>query len=198
MHSIYIHVPFCLSRCGYCSFYSGEDHGGIPGYPALVGTEARLRADTIPAERAPTLYIGGGTPSLLGHRGLGELINAVTAHLPLAPEAEVTVEANPAGGLQYNKVKDLGVTRLSLGVQSLQNHHLQKLGRPHDSAQALAAVADALGARVDALLEESVNLHESAFEALQGPWEGTMTGSLHVTLEHGGRDSKVPVPAVPG
>ncbi len=51
---------------------------------------------------------------------------------------------------------------------------------------------------VDALLEESVNLHESAFEALQGPWEDAMTGSLHVTLEHGGRDSKVPVPAVPG
>ena len=51
---------------------------------------------------------------------------------------------------------------------------------------------------VDALLEEAVNLHESAFDALKGPWEGAMTGSLHVTLEHGGRDSKVPVPAVPG
>lgn len=144
--SIYAHVPFCLARCAYCNFYSGEAHEGMEDYPANLALEARLRRAFFPAKQAETLYMGGGTPSLLGPKRLGEAICAIASVFPLAPGAEVTVEVNPAASPDIASYPAAGVNRVSVGVQSLNDGLLATLGRPHDAAQALETVKSAVRA----------------------------------------------------
>jgi len=149
--SLYIHVPFCLSRCAYCSFYSGEEMAFLEEYPDLIAEEIKLR---YPAEGSPlnTLYIGGGTPGLLGDRGLQTIIDAADADWTLLPDCEVTYETNPALPNNFEGAKAAGVTRVSIGVQALSDKILTKLGRKHSSKEGLAAVESALssGLRVSA------------------------------------------------
>jgi oxygen-independent coproporphyrinogen-3 oxidase len=140
--SLYVHVPFCRSRCRYCAFYSGEPLGLLPAYPSWVAAEAALRA-TLPgalAGPATTAYFGGGTSALLGARGIATVLAALDRAWGLAPAAEVTVEANPAGDLDLAGLRLARVNRLSLGVQCLHDPLLARLGRPHTARQALHAV----------------------------------------------------------
>ena len=134
----YVHVPFCRSFCTYCDFYSetacrGKD---IEGYLQSLEKEAAQR----PAQGIPTLYIGGGTPSVLSPIDLERIVNAVGG----APEGEFTMEVNPEDivqkGLPYAAaLKSLGVNRISMGVQSLDDGILRWMNRRHDSARALEA-----------------------------------------------------------
>lgn len=144
--SLYVHVPFCLARCAYCAFYSGEPLSETAAYPALVLAEAAARADADPQPAAETLYFGGGTPSLLGEEGLARLVEGFSTVYGLAPGAEVTAEVNAGASLSYSRLAAAGVTRVSLGVQSLCDAHLARLGRGHGAAQALDAVRDAVAA----------------------------------------------------
>lgn len=144
--SLYIHVPFCLSRCGYCNFYSGEPLEELAGYPALVAAEAKLRATQLSTGPLKTLYFGGGTPSLLGAEGLGKILEAVQAIVLLEENAEVTVEVNPAARLPFTELAKLGITRVSIGVQALDDKNLAHLGRTHSAAEALATVKAAAAA----------------------------------------------------
>lgn len=151
--SVYVHVPFCLSRCPYCAFYSGEPLVLLPGYPGLLARELHgMSRVPRPEGRVNTVYFGGGTPSLLGPEALGALLEAVDHRWGLAPGAEVTLEANPADLLDYPGLRAAGVNRLSLGVQALDDGVLTWLGRRHSAAQALAAVGTAAreGFRVSA------------------------------------------------
>ncbi len=137
--NLYVHVPFCASKCRYCAFHSqtGAPAGALAAFPDLVARELAIRA---PGARPTTLYVGGGTPSLLGPDGL----RALAAVLP-APEpgAEFTVELNPGDvdALLADALRAAGATRASLGVQSFDDRALRFLGRRHDAAQAVAAAS---------------------------------------------------------
>jgi oxygen-independent coproporphyrinogen-3 oxidase len=136
---LYIHVPFCRSKCLYCDFYSVASPAAIPAWLDAVRREGRLYKDRFHA--FDSLYIGGGTPTVLDERQLAALIEWVLKHFAFRPESEMTMEANP-DGLSRQKLKairDLGINRISLGVQSLVDRELKYLGRRHSSKQALKA-----------------------------------------------------------
>lgn len=148
---IYIHVPFCASKCPYCDFYSltGYSEGDKDDY-----VQAVLRAmDRYEGESADTLYFGGGTPSLLGGVRLATLIESVRAQFSLADDAEITMEANPGDGL-YDTVAAFaaaGGNRVSLGMQAADDIHLRALGRRHTAAQTEAATHAIRRAGIDNL-----------------------------------------------
>jgi putative oxygen-independent coproporphyrinogen III oxidase len=137
---LYVHVPFCLSRCAYCDFYSQTDLSLESGWLKALNTEAQLYKDRF----APfdSLYVGGGTPSLLSDRVLKELIHCLREHFSVTDGAEFTLEANPddvtPGKLAV--LLDLGVNRISLGVQSFDDHELRFLNRRHSAFQAKRAI----------------------------------------------------------
>ena len=138
--SLYIHVPFCRSKCRYCSFNSYSGMGWlIPRYVDALAGEIRLRADS--GSRVNTIYIGGGTPTLLTGEQLGEVLKACREAFDVAPESEITIEANPGtvGQTYLHQLTALGVNRLSLGVQSFDDIVLGELGRTHTAAEALEA-----------------------------------------------------------
>ncbi|MDR2724606.1 MAG: radical SAM family heme chaperone HemW [Candidatus Adiutrix sp.] len=139
---LYVHVPFCARRCPYCDFYSISALELVPRYVAGLAAEARQAAGAWPGP-FETLYIGGGSPSLLNREGLTGLLAAL-APLDLSRTLEITLEANPedVGPEQADLWAEVGVTRLSLGVQSLDERWLgEVLGRGHHPDQALEAAA---------------------------------------------------------
>ena len=137
--SLYIHIPFCKSKCHYCSFnsYSGMEYL-MPQYVGALITEIRLRAT---GSHVSTIYLGGGTPSLLDDQSLGIILEACARSFVIAGDAEVTIEANPgtvASDTMW-RLRALGLNRLSLGVQSFDDARLRQLGRRHCAAEALQA-----------------------------------------------------------
>ena len=152
---LYVHIPWCVRKCPYCDFNS---HRAPQTLPEADYVDALLRDLAVQAERVAertlqTVFIGGGTPSLFSGRAIGELLAGVERILPLAPDVEITLEANPgtAEAGRFADYRAAGVNRLSIGVQSLDDAALRALGRIHDRAQALAAVDMARRAGFDNL-----------------------------------------------
>ncbi|MET0702892.1 MAG: radical SAM family heme chaperone HemW [Mycobacterium sp.] len=149
---IYIHVPFCATRCGYCDFNTytpGELGGANPdGWLEALRVELALAAARLPSPRVDTVFVGGGTPSLLGGDGLAAVLDAVRANFDLAPGAEVTTEANPesTSAALLGRIRDAGYTRVSLGMQSMAPNVLAVLDRVHSPGRALQVAADAAAA----------------------------------------------------
>ncbi|MEW6488549.1 MAG: coproporphyrinogen-III oxidase family protein [Thermodesulfobacteriota bacterium] len=141
-HALYVHVPFCPGRCAYCGFYSGEPLERLADFPALVAAEAGLRGFPSPGPLT-SVYLGGGTPSLLGPNGVAQVLEAARGAWGVTQAAEVTVETNPAAGAELRALRGVGVTRLSVGVQALDDHVLAALGRPHGAAQARRTLEEA-------------------------------------------------------
>jgi putative oxygen-independent coproporphyrinogen III oxidase len=151
---LYIHLPWCERKCPYCDFNSHQ-RSALPQQAYVDALLEDLRGDLPLAQgrEVQTLFIGGGTPSLFGAGAIARLLAGIRELLPLAPEAEVTLEANPgsAGGEKLCAFREAGVNRLSLGVQSFDDASLRALGRIHDGEQARAAVALARAAGFDNL-----------------------------------------------
>ena len=143
---LYVHVPFCVRKCGYCAFHSGPFSAPeAERYVGLVLNELDCRAKALGRRTVETVYIGGGTPSLLTPAQIGAILEGAASRFDLEAGAEITLEANPESALKTGflaEVRTLGVNRLSLGVQSLRDDLLATLGRSHDAARArLAAQA---------------------------------------------------------
>lgn len=137
---VYVHVPFCLQKCRYCDFYSVTDLTEIEAYLAAVVSELNLRR--MPGISVDSVYIGGGTPSLIGPKGIGHLLDRVAEAFAVTPNAEVSMEANP-GTLSAEDLtgyRSVGVNRLTLGVQSFNDKGLRFLGRVHNAAEAARAI----------------------------------------------------------
>ena len=134
---LYVHTPFCGSKCPYCDFYSIIDDSLIPGFLAALDTEARLYREQFPA--FDTIYLGGGTPSWLSASHLAQLMKNLRRHFAWDPNSEITIEANPDDitADQLALLQDLGVNRLSLGVQSFDETELLFLQRRHTAGQTL-------------------------------------------------------------
>jgi putative oxygen-independent coproporphyrinogen III oxidase len=142
---VYLHWPFCLSKCPYCDFNSHVRHGAIDEtrYVRAFETEIATTAARIPGRVVSTMFFGGGTPSLMQPSTVTAIIDAVAKHWTMAPDIEITLEANPTSveAERFRGYRAAGVNRVSLGVQSLDDRVLKELGRLHSADEALAAVA---------------------------------------------------------
>ena len=149
---VYLHFPYCLSKCPYCDFASIVAKA-VPQerYARAVERELSLRLEAVPSlegRRVDSIFLGGGTPSLWDPRHVGEVLEAIARRLSIARDAEVTLEANPGASdaARFSGYRAAGVNRLSIGVQSFQPETLRALGRAHDGPTAIAAFRAARGA----------------------------------------------------
>jgi oxygen-independent coproporphyrinogen-3 oxidase len=149
---LYVHVPFCITRCGYCDFntYTPAELGGVnpDAWLNALGSELELAAARLGGPTVATVFVGGGTPSLLGGERVARLLGMVREHFTLAPDAEVTTEANPESAWPdfFAAIRDAGFTRVSLGMQSVVPHVLGVLDRIHTPNRSAAAAREALEA----------------------------------------------------
>jgi oxygen-independent coproporphyrinogen-3 oxidase len=152
---IYVHVPFCATRCGYCDFntYTPAELGGAnpDGWLEALKAELALAAGRVGQPTVQTVFVGGGTPSLLGGAGLTSVLDAIRDNFELAPDAEVTTEANPESTSPrlFADLRAAGFTRISLGMQSVAPHVLAALDRVHSPGRPLRAAAEARAAGFD-------------------------------------------------
>jgi oxygen-independent coproporphyrinogen-3 oxidase len=142
---VYIHWPFCLSKCPYCDFNSHVRQAGIdePRYVKAFAAEIAATAARVPGRTVSTIFFGGGTPSLMRPETVGAILETIGRHWTVAPDAEITLEANPTSveASRFRGFRAAGVNRVSLGVQSLDDAVLKQLGRLHTAREALDAVA---------------------------------------------------------
>ncbi len=182
--SLYLHVPFCTVKCAYCDFnsYAGMEEA-VPAWESALLAELRAWAPAVARRPVPTVFIGGGTPSLLEGEQVARILDAVRAEYALAPEAEVTLEANPESvrAERLAAYRAAGVNRLSMGVQSLDPAELRFLDRLHDAERAHEAFATARAAGFD-------NVNCDLIFGLPGQslatWRRTLEGVLKWGPDH--------------
>ena len=188
--ALYAHFPWCVRKCPYCDFNSHEAPGGVAAIPEDQYLDAlRLDLETalplIWGRRIVSMFIGGGTPSLLTAAGLDRLLSDIRARLPLEVDCEITMEANP-GTVEARRFADYrasGVNRLSLGIQSFDDAMLKRLGRVHDAAQARAAAELALNHFDNVNFDLMVGLPEqSQAQARADVQEAIAFGTPHLSL----------------
>ena len=179
--AIYIHVPFCRRRCNYCSFVSYEHRETeIPAYLSALKKELVRRGH---GEHVRSIYFGGGTPSLLSVRQVGDILTTISSLFAVDEGIEVTMEANPGtiNVMYLTAIRALGVNRLSLGVQSMNNDELLLMGRIHTGPEAGEAVRFARNAGFDNL---SLDLmYGLPGQTLRG-WQNTLDMVLEMEPEH--------------
>jgi putative oxygen-independent coproporphyrinogen III oxidase len=142
---VYVHWPFCLSKCPYCDFNSHVRHAAIdePRFLRAFKAEIAATAERVPGRVVSSIFLGGGTPSLMHPHTVGGVLDAISKHWTLLPDVEVTLEANPTSveATRFAGYRAAGVNRVSLGVQALDDAKLKELGRMHTAQEALDAVA---------------------------------------------------------
>lgn len=142
--SLYIHIPWCVRKCPYCDFNSHEARSSFPEkeYVAALVRDLEMALPQIWGRKVYTIFFGGGTPSLLSGESVAEILRNVRMLLPLALDAEITLEANPGTveAARFAAYRDAGVNRLSMGIQSFNDTHLRTLGRIHSADEAKHAI----------------------------------------------------------
>jgi oxygen-independent coproporphyrinogen-3 oxidase len=182
----YVHVPFCASRCGYCDFntYTAEELGGGVSrstYAETVIEEIRWAKGQVPDDRpVSTVFVGGGTPTLLGAGDLVRILAVIRAEFGLEPDAEVTTEANPdsVSPAMLEELRAGGFTRVSFGVQSLAPHVLATLERTHTPGRALEVIAEARAVGFDRVSADLIY-------ATPGETDGDLRDSVRAVLDAG-------------
>lgn len=183
---IYIHVPFCRSKCQYCDFYSlgsAREPGLMEEYLNAVCAHMKEAASLAPGYRVDSVYFGGGTPSYLGWEGLTRMLNAVRRRFDLSPDAEITFEANPDSISEklLKRLKSEGFNRISLGVQTDDDLLLKKLGRPHNYRQVVQAYELA---RATGFSNISLDLIYGLPGQSLSDWERTLEHVLELNPDH--------------
>lgn len=141
---VYVHWPFCLAKCPYCDFNSHVRHGEVDQSDLVAAYVAELAhfASLAPGRTVSSIFFGGGTPSLMGVKTVEAILAAIATHWTIAPDAEITLEANPTSveAERFAGYRSCGVNRVSLGIQALDDTSLKALGRMHSVDEALAAL----------------------------------------------------------
>ena len=190
--SVYLHVPFCTTRCGYCDFntYTASELGTEPGasragYAETAAQEVALAARVLGPDVPPvsTVFVGGGTPTLLPPADLALLLDAVREHLGLAPDAEVTTESNPESvdAADLVALREAGFTRISFGMQSAVPHVLATLDRVHSPGRPQQAVAEARAAGFDSVSLDLI--YGTPGESLDD-WAASLDAALAAEPDH--------------
>lgn len=182
---VYIHVPFCRSKCQYCDFYSlqTKDDKLIDGYLSAICAHIKESGQLAPAYKVDTVYFGGGTPSFFGADGMATVLSAVRRSFDVTNDAEITFEANPdsVSDKLLRRLRGEGFNRVSLGVQCDDDETLRKLGRPHTYAQVLTAVQRIRKAGYRNL---SLDLMYGLPGQTLTAWENTLQHVLSINPEH--------------
>ena len=181
---LYVHIPFCHTKCPYCDFntYSGIE-SLIPGYVRALEREIRCWGALLGAQQVNTIFFGGGTPSYVPRQAIADVLEAVHGAFRIAADAEVTMEANPGDLIdgQVSSLRQAGVNRLSIGVQSLDDALLSFLGRRHSAQEAVAAYRKA---RRDGFDNVSLDfMYGIAHQNLE-QWRDTLEQALELSPEH--------------
>jgi oxygen-independent coproporphyrinogen-3 oxidase len=178
---LYIHIPFCLSKCGYCSFYSIKFVNLIPEY--ITALEKEIEYYHKRFSSFDTIYIGGGTPSLLSIQQLETIFEAINKSYKIDSFTEITMEVNPGdvSSEYFQALRSLGINRLNIGIQSFDDHILQFLNRRHNSKETIAAINDSRKAGFD-------NIGIDLIYGIQGQkislWKKTIQQALSYAPEH--------------
>lgn len=178
---IYVHIPFCERKCNYCDFYSLTDIDRIPEYLKALKKEMQLTSR--PNIKADTLYIGGGTPSLLTPKQVGKIVDWAALCFNLGASSEMTLEVNPATASKRD-LQDyaaFGFNRITIGVQSFSNQNLTFLGRKHDARQALKAVEAAKDAGFNNI---SFDLIYGLPNQTPGSWKKDLMQAIRLSPKH--------------
>lgn len=184
---LYVHWPWCVRKCPYCDFNSHRSPAVLPEdrYVDALLAELDRRAETVEGRTVETIFIGGGTPSLMSGDAVRRLMDGIRARIDLAPDAEVTLEANPGASdeAKFEAFRRAGVNRLSLGIQSFSDERLRAIGRIHDAARAREAV------RAAGRVFENFNLDvmfalpgESVGELARELDEAVSSGATHLSF----------------
>jgi oxygen-independent coproporphyrinogen-3 oxidase len=182
--SLYVHIPFCTAKCGYCDFnsYAGQDHL-VPSYAQALVHEAQLWRSATAGRPVTTIFFGGGTPSLVPVEEIARIMEGLRSSLEIAPDAEVTLEANP-GSLDepyLRELLDIGFNRLSVGVQSFHDDELRALDRLHSADDARAAFS---AARAAGFTNVNLDLIFGLPEQPMERWQQSVEEALALAPEH--------------
>ena len=182
---LYIHIPFCRSKCAYCDFYSlprGEDQ--FKRYAAALTKHLAETAPSAAGHQVDTVYFGGGTPTLLGHRLLLDILDTIARKYDVAKDAEITLEANPESAQDWRELRKLrrgGFSRLSLGAQCADDAILRAIGRVHTWEQVKSAAAAARKAGFKNLSLDLI--YGLPGQTMEG-WQDTVEQALSLSPEH--------------
>ena len=182
MAGIYIHIPFCKSRCKYCDFFSTTHLQKQAQYVEALLAEWQIRQHEA-TEPIHTIYIGGGTPSTLDNAALDRILQAILSTCPDHRPHEITIEANP-GDITMEKAqawRAMGINRLSIGIQSFHDHLLQLIGRRHNANQAIQAVQLAQAAGFDNI---SIDLMYALPDQTMQMWQQDIQQALSLGVQH--------------
>ena len=182
---LYIHVPFCRSKCQYCDFYSlaCKDDKLMDGYLDAVCAHVKEAGALAPNYKVDTIYFGGGTPSFFGADGIATILATIRRNFDVDPAAEITLECNPdsVNDRLLHRMRAEGVNRISLGIQSDNDDTLSKLGRPHNYAQAVSAYQRI---RKAGFKNVSVDLMYGLPGQTLRSWQETLDNVLRLLPEH--------------
>jgi putative oxygen-independent coproporphyrinogen III oxidase len=182
--ALYVHWPFCLAKCPYCDFNSHVRSATIDEdrYVAAFRAEIKHRAEAAPGRLVRSIFFGGGTPSLMRPQTVQAIIDAIAAGWSVAPDAEITLEANPTSveAGRFRGYRAAGVNRLSIGVQALNDRDLKSLGRRHTAEEALAALKVA----ASIFSRHSFDLIYARPGQSLKAWRAELTQALNIAGEH--------------
>lgn len=200
MAGIYLHIPFCKSFCSYCDFYSITDNSGKEALVQSLILEAGLRSRYLEGETVDTIYFGGGTPSLLTVDQASRILSGIRENFTVADDAEITMEVNPDDVYEgyFSSLKDAGINRISLGVQTWDEKRLRYLGRRHTADQTARALELVFGEGIKNVSADLIygipgmttaDLKDDLERTLA--WPVTHISAYHLTIEEGTRLGKL-------
>lgn len=183
MAGVYIHIPFCKKICGYCDFYRITGTELLSGYTDALVKEMTMRNDYLSGEPVDTIYIGGGTPSVLPPQMLEKIMNGIRAVFSVDSKAEITIEVNPDDiNREYlSALKYLSFNRISMGVQSWNDRYLKMLNRRHDAKGAEKAVAEVLNS---GFVNFSVDMIYGLPGMKNSEWERSLEKTFSFDIKH--------------
>ncbi len=179
MAGIYLHIPFCKKKCHYCDFYKTLETGSKDTFLKALKKEIELQKGYLEKETVETIYLGGGTPSVLSAGNISDILETISFHYDVAAGAEISLEANPddISGTYADELKRSGINRISLGIQSWDNSILQMLNRRHTAGQAGEAVRLIHKAGIN-------NISADLIYGIPGMTSETWVSGLKKTLEY--------------
>ncbi|GAT61828.1 oxygen-independent coproporphyrinogen-3 oxidase [Paludibacter jiangxiensis] len=179
---LYIHIPFCKSRCSYCDFHSGVQLTLLDRFEDALCTELTSRVSYLKNDPLETIYFGGGTPSLLSTEHLSAIFESIQSHWDISSCNEITLEANPddLSEEQLKELSELPINRLSIGIQSFNDNELKLLRRRHTAQQAVDAVKRAQKYFSNISIDLMYGLPEQTISS----WENTISEALALNIQH--------------